>query len=147
MAEYCDTHNQKRSASGQCPKCEIDRQGDDAIIDVKGFSDAEREELDSTRFGTIMDPCSFTDEDWKKLMSPSFGKMYVVKSTVNYIAAYQAQCIDGNQIQANLSLTDVPEGTTPGSIIELVTEQACADIARSGRNATNVLVLNLSRVW
>lgn len=66
---------------------------------------------------------------------------------VKYIATYQAQCVDGNQVTANLALSDVPKGSSPGSLIEIITEQAYADIARSGMNATNVLVLNLSRVW
>ena len=66
---------------------------------------------------------------------------------VNYIATYQAECVDGNQITANLALSDVPEGASPGGMIEIITEQAYADIARSGMNATSVLVLNLSRVW
>lgn len=66
---------------------------------------------------------------------------------VNYIATYQAQCIDGNQVTANLALSDVPEGASPGSLIEIITEKAYADIARSGMNATSILVLNLSRVW
>lgn len=66
---------------------------------------------------------------------------------INYIATYQAECVDGNQVTANISLRDVPEGTPPSSIIDLITEQAAFDIARSGMNATRVLVLNLSRVW
>lgn len=70
-----------------------------------------------------------------------------IQHQLNYIATYSAHCVDGSAIQANLALSSVPAGTSPGSMIEMVTEQAYADIARSGKNATHVVVLNLSRVW
>jgi len=66
---------------------------------------------------------------------------------VNYIATYQAQCIDGNTVTANLSLQGVAKGADPASVVRLVTDLAHEDIARAGMNANKVLVLNLSRVW
>ncbi len=75
------------------------------------------------------------------------GDVAIAVPRVNYIATYQAECVDGNQVTANLALSDVPEGATPDSIIKIITEQAHSDIAHSGMNATSVLVLNLSRVW
>ena len=66
---------------------------------------------------------------------------------VNYIATYQAKCVDGNTITANITLSGVAKGADPARVIGLVTDMAHEDIARSGMNATSVLVLNLSRVW
>lgn len=75
------------------------------------------------------------------------GEIFIARKSISYIATYQAECVDGNQVTANLALSDVPEGATPDSIIKIITEQAHSDIAHSGMNATSVLVLNLSRVW
>lgn len=66
---------------------------------------------------------------------------------VNYIATYQAQCFDGNTITANITLSGVAKGADPARVVGLVTDMAYQDVARSGMNATSVLVLNLSRVW
>lgn len=124
MEGRCDLHNAPLSTAGKCARCEILKQTTAAIIDVSHLSDFEREQLNH----------------------PS-GEYIIARKAINYIATYQAQCVDGNQVTANLALSDVPEGASPGSLIEIITEQAYADIARSGMNATSVLVLNLSRVW
>lgn len=125
MQGYCDLHNiPVVTTGGKCARCEM-LNTTTAILDVSLLSDFEREELNNPRFDEYIIP----------------------RKAINYIATYQAQCIDGNQVTANLALSDVPEGASPGSLIEIITEQAYADIARSGMNATSVLVLNLSRVW
>ncbi len=85
-------------------------------------------------------------DDIKNEIGPC-GPIQLIPKPVNYIATYQAQLVDGDQATANLALENVPANASPGSIIEMITEQAYADIARSGMNAHKVLVLNLSRVW
>jgi hypothetical protein len=124
MEGRCDLHNTPLSTAGKCARCEMLKQTTTAIIDVSHLSDFELERFNH----------------------PS-GEYIISRKAINYIATYQAQCVDGNQVTANLALNDVPEGASPGSLIEIITEQAYADIARSGMNATSVLVLNLSRVW
>jgi hypothetical protein len=118
-------HNTHLSTAGKCAHCEV---------------------LKKTTVG-IIDYSKLSDSDMAELSRPTFGEYIIPVKSINYIATYQAECVDGNQVTANLALGDVPEGASPGSMIELITEQAYADIARSGMNATSVLVLNLSRVW
>lgn len=126
MQARCDLHNIPLiTTEGTCARCEMTGLKASAIIDFSQLTESEREALNS----------------------PSFGEYIIPVKSINYIATYQAEFVDGNQITANLALSDVPEGASPGSMIEIITEQAYADIARSGMNATSVLVLNLSRVW
>lgn len=94
-----------------------------------------------------IDENHLTEAEVHALSRGPSGDIFIVRKSISYIATYQAECVDGNQVTANLALSDVPEGATPDSIIKIITEQAHSDIARSGMNATSVLVLNLSRVW
>lgn len=125
MEGRCDLHNTPLSTAGKCARCEMLKQTTTAIIDVSHLSDFEREQLNH----------------------PSFGEYIISRKAINYIATYQAQCVDGNQVTANLTLSDVPEGASPDVVMDVITQKAYVDIARSGMNATSVLVLNLSRVW
>jgi hypothetical protein len=103
--------------------------------------------MDNLKASKIIDFSHLNEAEMLELSRGPSGDIFIARKSINYIATYQADCVDGNQVTANLALSDVPEGATPDSIIKIITEQAHSDIARSGMNATSVLVLNLSRVW
>lgn len=87
-------------------------------------------------------------EEWvRSNLEEEIERLQSLIPQVNYIATYRAECVDGTSVNANMAMSGVAEGATPDSLIQVITEQAFTDMALSGRNASHVVVLNLSRVW
>lgn len=151
MRSECLFHNWR--GAGRCPGCQASKVMNNQDGCVQGASLGKISDYWKTKsVSGMIDVSDISVEKIEQHMreqlnNPRFGERIISRKAINYIATYQAQCVDGNQVTANLALSDVPEGASPGSLIEIITEQAYADIARSGMNATSVLVLNLSRVW
>lgn len=87
------------------------------------------------------------NDDRAQLEELAQSMIRIEPATVNYIATYRAECEDGSYITANLSLMNVPVGTDPDKVIDLVMHRASVDVAGQGFNVKSVTVANLSRVW